>query len=260
MSTAITSIILSAMRETNLIPLGVTPSAAQQAEAFTLLSTIVAGVLGNEGGENMVPMPLGQDNIVSPAGYPWWSNSLPGNIFVNINTRLMCNLTAPGTVNLHPKPHDGARFGIVDVSGNFNIFPLTVFGNGRNIDGLPDEVFNTPGLVKEWIYREDLGSWVTVIPITLTGNMPWPPEFDDMFIIMLAMRLNPRYGQVMHPASVEALKAAMRKFSARYKQSTSQQPSEDGLLYLTGFYMHNGRYPNSAYGDPDQFFSSGYPF
>lgn len=260
MTTPVTSIILSAMRETNLIPLGVTPSTAQQAEAFGLLSTIVAGVLGNEGGENMTPLPLGQNNIESPVGYPWWNNSLPGNIFIQTNTRLMCNLTGPGTVNLHPQPHDGARFGIVDVSGNFNIHPLTVYANGRNIDGAFDEVFTTSGLAQEWIYREDLGNWVTVIPLSLTGNMPWPVEFDDMFIVMLAMRLNPRYGQIMHPASLEALKAAMRKFSARYKQSTQQQASEDGLLYLTGFYQHNGRYPNTTYGDPTGFFNSGYPF
>ncbi|CAM6031246.1 unnamed protein product [Sphagnum compactum] len=257
---AVTSIITSALRETNLIPLGVAPTTAQQTEAFGLLSTIVAGVLGNEAGENMTPMPLGQDNIVSPTGYPWWDNELPGNIFIQTNTRIMCNLTGPGFINLHPRPHDGARLGIVDVSGNFAENPLTIYGNGRNIDGSPEETFSTNGLVQEWIYREDLGGWVTVIPISLTGLMPWPPEFDDMFIIMLAMRLNPRYGQVMHPASEAALKAAMTKFSARYKQSDSQQPAEDGLLYLTNYYRFYGRFANRQYGDPADYFNSGFPY
>jgi hypothetical protein len=259
-STSVTSIITSALRETNLIPLGVTPSANQITEAFTLLSTIVAGVLGNEAGENMTVLPLGQNDITSPAGYPWWSNSLPGNIFIPPNTRVMCNLTAPGTINLSPRPHDGARFGIVDVSNNFNTYPLTVYGNGRNIDGEPDEVFSTAGLVQEWLYRGDLGGWVTVTPLSQTGLMPWPPEFDDMFIIMLAMRLNPRYGQIAHPASVEALKSAMRKFSARYKQSDTQMPAEDGLLFLNSFYRYFGRQTGTTYGDPADFFNSGYPF
>lgn len=258
--TTVASIISSALRETNLIPLGTTPTTEQLNEAFGLLSTIVAGVLGNEAGENLTPMPLGQNDITSPVGYPWWSNSLPGNIFLQTNTRIMCNLNGPGNVNFHPRPHDGARMGMVDVSNNFDEFPFTIFGNGRNIEGEPSMVYDTPGQVRQWLYREDLGNWVTVIPLDIAGNMPWPPEFDDMFIIMLAMRLNPRYGQVMHPASEKVLMTAMTKFSARYTQDTSQQPSEDGLLYLTNYYRFYGRFANRQYGDPSDYFNSGFPY
>ena len=258
--TTVASIIQSALRETNLLPLGVTPTTVQQTEAFGLLSTIVAGVLGNEAGETLNPFPLGQNDITSPAGYPWWSNELPGNIFLQTNTRIMCNLTGAGQVNLHPKPHDGARMGIVDVSNNFAEFPLTINGNGRNIEGEPSMEYSTDGEIREWLYREDLGNWVVVTPLDIAGNMPWPPEFDDMFIIMLAMRLNPRYGQVMHPASGEALKAAMRKFSARYTQDNTQMPSEDGLLYLTNYYRFYGRFANRQYGDPSDYFNSGWPY
>lgn len=258
--TLVASIIKSALRETNLIPLGVEPTDDQSDEAFGLLSTIVAGVLGNEAGENMVPMPLGQNEINSPAGYPWWSNELPGNMFVPTNTRIMCNLTAAGNVNFSPRPHDGARMGVVDVSQNFDVNNFTIFGNGRSIEGDDQQTYTTAGLIREWIYREDLGNWVTVIPLDPAGSMPWPAEFDDVFIIMLAMRLNPRFGQVMHPASMEALKVGMSKFSARYKQSNSQQPSEDGLLYLTNYYRFYGRFANRQYGDPGDYFNSGFPF
>lgn len=258
--TTVASIINSALRETNLIPLGVTPTTAQVNEAFGLLSTIVAGVLGNEAGENLTPMPLGQNEITSPTGYPWWSNSLPGNIFLQTNVRLMCNLNGPGNVNFHPRPHDGARMGIVDVSNNFNEFPLTIHGNGRSIEGDAEMTYNTAGEVRQWLYREDLGNWVTVLPLDPNGNMPWPPEFDDMFIIMLALRLNPRYGQVIHPASEKILQIATTKFSARYKQSDSQQPAEDGLLYLTNYYMFYGRFANRQYGDPADYFNSGFPY
>lgn len=259
--TTVASIIQSALRETNLIPLGVAPTTPQLTEAFGLLSTIVAGVLGNEAGENLNPFPLGSNDINSPKGYPWWSNDLPGNIFVPANMRIMCNLTGPGMVNLNPRPHDGARMGVVDVSQNFSVFPLTIHGNGRSIEGQDTMVYSTDGLIRQWIYREDLGDWVTVIPLDITGQMPWPPEFDDIFIIMLAMRLNPRYGQVMHPASVEALKSGMLKFSARYGQSRTEMPVENALLYLT----HWNRYwgygaQNRAYGDPEVFFNSGFPY
>lgn len=258
--TAVTDIITSALRETNLIPIGTVPTAAQVTEAFNLLSTIVAGVLGNEAGEQLNPMPLGQDNIKSPTGYPWWDNSLPGNIFLQTNTRVMCNMTGSGFINFHPRPHDGARMGIVDCSNNFDDNPITVYGNGRLIDGEPEQIYNTPGISQQWVYREDIGSWITVVPLNRAGQMPWPPEFDDMFIIMLAMRLNPRYGQVIHPASGEALKSAMQKFSARYAQSTSQTPSEDGLLYLTNYYRFYGRFANRQYGDPSDYFNSGFPY
>lgn len=258
--TTVASIISSALRETNLIPLGVAPDANQLAEGFERLTTIVSSVLGNEAGEQLNPMPLGQNDIVSPTGYPWWSNELPGNIFLPTNIRLMCNLTGPGTVNLHPRPHDGARMGIVDVSQNFDDNHLTIKGNGRSIEGQEEMVYSTAGETRQWLYREDQGNWVTVVPLNIAGDMPWPPEFDDMFIIMLAMRLNPRYGQVMHPASVEALKNATTKFSARYTQSSIQMPSEDGLLYLTNFYRQYGRFANRQYGDPADFFNSGLPY
>jgi hypothetical protein len=259
--TTVASIINDALRETNLIPLGVTPTTDQTAEAFRLLSTIVAGVLGNEAGENLNPFPLGQNEIEAPRGYPWWSNELPGNVFLPTNLRVMCNLTGPGMINLHPRPHDGARMGIVDVSQNFDINPLTIVGNGRSIEGDSEMTYNTPGEVRQWVYREDIGNWVTVIPLVSSGEMPWPPEFDDMFIILLAIRLNPRYGQVINPASTEVLKSAMSKFSARYSQSTTQVGVEAGLLYLT----HWDRYwgygaGQQSYGDPTAFFNSGIPF
>ena len=258
--TTVTSIITSALRETNLIPLGVTPDQPKLDEGFALLSTIVAGVLGNEGGENLSPFPLGQEGINSPKGYPWWANELPGNVYVPFNMRIMCNLTGAGMVNLHPRPHDGARMGVVDVSQNFDIFPLTINGNGRSIEGAESMTYNMMGLIREWIYREDLGNWVVVIPLDPLGDMPWPVEFDDMFIIMLAMRLNPRYGQVIHPASAQTLKIAMAKFSARYKQSTSFTPVEEGLQYLTHWNRFWGYGSSQVYGDPDYFFNSGFPY
>lgn len=258
--TTVASIIQSALRETNLIPLGTTPTAAQLAEGFTLLSTITAGALGNDAGENLNPWPLGQNDINSPRGYPWWNNELPGNVFVPTNIRVMCNLTGDGMINLHPRPHDGARMGVVDVSQNFGDFPLTVNGNGRSIEGSDSVVLDTDGLIREWLYREDLGDWVVSVPLNAAGDMPWPSEFDDLFIIMLAMRLNPRYGQIMHPASMQVLKESKSQFTARYSQSTTQAPSEEALLYLPSSYRFYGNYGNRTFGDPNDFFNAGYPF
>lgn len=255
--TLVTDIIKSALRETNLIPLGVEPSSAQQTEAFTLLSTIVAGVPGGEAGDGLTPLALGQDNIESPNGYPWWDNELPENIFVRANTRLMLNLTAEGFAYFDPRPHDGARMGVVDCALNLDVNPITLIGNGRLIDGSVEVTLTTPGLSQEWVYREDIGSWITVTPLALDGQMPWPSEFDDMFVIMLALRLNPRYGQVIHPASAEWLRKIKSAFSARYSQSWTEMPSEGGLLYLTNIESRN---IYRQYGDTQGMFNSGIPY
>ncbi len=259
MSTLVTSIISDALRETNLIPLGISPSTNQQAEAFGKLTSVVESVLGNEVGENLRPFPLGRMGINNPSGFPWWDNQVPGNIFVPTNLRIMCNLDGAGFINLHPMPHDGARMGIVDVAGTFATNPLTIYGNGRMIEGAASMVYNTANEVREWMYREDLGNWVVVSPITLTGTMPFGPEFDDFFIISLAMRLNPRYGQIMHPASMKTLEEQTTKLTARYSQATTQVGVEDGLLYTTNYYRFFGT-NRPPYGDPNSGFLNGFPF
>lgn len=255
--TAVTEIISRALRETNLIALGTAPTAPQQQEAFALLSTIVSSVLGNEMGENLSPLALGGDHINAPSGYPWWQNNLPDHLYIRPNTRLMLNLTGPGYAYFSPQPHDGARMGVVDCSGNLDTHPLTIHGNGRKIDGSTEVILDTPGITKEWAYREDLGEWVTSTPLELLGEMPWPSEFDDMFIIMLALRLNPRYGQVIHPASAQTLQDIRKKFTSRYSQTTTFMPSEDGLLYLTN---PASQYQLDRYNNTTQQFYSGYPF
>jgi len=255
--TAVTQIIQDALRETNLIPLGVSPTTDQQTEAFRLLSSLVASMLGNEAGENLNPFPLGGDGIEAPRGYPWWNNELPPDMYVPTNSRLMLNLTDEGQVYFDPAPHDGARMGIVDCANNLDICPLTIHGNGRKIDAQFDLVVDTPGTTQEWVYREDIGSWVTVIPLALDGQMPWPSEFDDLFVISLAMRLNPRYGQVLHPASVDTLRDLKVKFSARYGQSNIMKPSEIGLLYLTNANVRN---IYRQYGNPNDMFNAGWPY
>jgi hypothetical protein len=256
--TTVASIIKSALRETNLIPLGVDPTTDQLNEGFALLSTIVSSAIGNEVGENLDPFPLGSEGIKAPTGYPWWQNSLPANTFVPFNVRIFCNLTGAGTVNLHPRPHDGARMAIIDVNQTFNIHPLTINGNGRNIEGQETMVYNTAGLIKEFLYRADLGNWVVTTPIVITGDMPFPSDFDDYFIVSLAMRLNPRYGQVLHPASVEAYTQARTQLRSRYSQTFTTVQSELGLQALTHYDRYWG-YNNLGVGDPTAFFNSGYP-
>lgn len=257
--TLVSSIILDALRETNIIPIGQDPTDEQNTEGLRRLQNIVSSVLGNEAGENLSPLPLGQNEIVSPGGYPWYSNSLPGNVYVPTNMRVMCNLTADGYLNFAPNPDDGARMGVVDVSQNFGTFNLTLIGNGRSIEGDDAITLDTSAVSQEWFYRADTGNWARVTNLTLTSEMPFPPEFDDFFIIMLAARINPRYGQNLDPASMEMLGRAKKQFSARYKQ-IKPMPSEDALLFLTNCYRYYGRYANRGAGETAQYFNVGFPY
>lgn len=257
--TLVSSIILDSLRETNIIAIGTTPTDAQYAEGLRRLQTIIQSVYGNEAGENLQPLPLGRNEINSPSGYPWYNNELPGNMFIPVNVRLMCNLTGDGTVNLHPTPDDGARFGVVDVSQNLSTFPLTIQGNGRSIEGDEALTIDVNGYTGTWFYRGDLGNWVKYDPVALTDTFPFPEEFDDFFIIMLAARINPRYGQTLDPQSVEMLKRARTQFRARYKQEI-QVPVEDGLLYMSGDLRYGGRFYSRTFGDSNQFWNAGYPW
>lgn len=258
--TLVSSIIYDAYRETNINPIGKTPTDAEYAEGLRRLQAIVLSVYGNEAGEPLESFPLGQNEINSPAGYPWYQNNLPGTLYMPVDKRIMCNLTAPGYINLHPKPDDGARMGVIDVSHNLATFPLTIYGNGRSIEGEDSQVYDTDGLIRAWFYRGDMGNWVPVTDLTLDSEMPFPPEFDDMFIIMLAARLNPRNGQELRPSSISALQRARTQFRARYSQ-TIFTPVDITLLQLPAPYGYGRRWYWGNYAiDPTVMFNTGYPF
>lgn len=231
--TLVSSIITSAYRETNLIGLGVIPSAEETTEGLDRLQNIVTSTLGFEAGEQLEQLPLGRNEIETPSGFPWYGDSLPQYTCVPLNTRLMLNLSSDSTVSLHPTPCDGARFGIVDVSQNLATNNLVVNGNGRLIESSATLTLNTNSLSREWFYRADLGDWKRVSTLLTSDQMPFPAEFDDMFITLLAMRLNPRHGNTLDPSSQAALNRSRSQFRSRYKQ-TDQMDSELGLTRLSG--------------------------
>jgi hypothetical protein len=257
--TLVSSIINDAYRETNINPIGKLPSDAELAEGLRRLQSIVMSVYGNEAGEQLNPFPLGRNEINSPAGYPWYQNQLPGDMFIPVDCRIMANLTGPGYLNLHPKPDDGARMALIDVSQNLSVYPLTIYGNGRSIEGDDFQVYSTDGINQQWFYRDDLANWVKVSNLALTDEMPFPFEFDDMFIILLASRINPRYGQSLDPSSVDMLKRSRTQFRARYAQ-TINVPVDITLLQLPSPYGYGRRwYWGNDFVDPTAMFNAGYP-
>ena len=224
-------IIKDAFREANLIPITQSPTLDEQTEALRLLNRFVRSIFGNEAGDKLQSFAVGTGNVLTTSSLPTYTFS--GTLYVPLNARLMVNITAATTLNLHPDPEDGSRVAVVDATGNFNTFNLTLVGNGRKIDTATTAVLNTASLQKEWFYRADLGSWMAITNLGLNDTFPFPLEFEDLFVIGLATRLNPRNGVAIDDQAMMNFRRQRNLFRARYSQSI-QQESEDGLVRLTG--------------------------
>lgn len=254
--TTVLEIIRDAYRESNLIALGDVPSADQLDEGLTLLKRYRLSVYGTEAGEQLDPMPIGRHNIQRPQGYPWY-DQVPDNTnwFVPANVRLYLNLEFAQIVYLSPNPMDGTRFAFRDESDNLSTYNFTVRGNGRQIDDQTELTFSTDGDAREYFYRSDLSGWKVIDPLTPYDDWPFPEEFDDMFVIGLAMRLNPRNVIQTAPESVAAYKRLLLMFEARYRQSC-EVGSELALLRTPGTkyrYYADGTFADAA-------FKSGYAY
>ncbi len=226
MTTAL-DIIKQAYRESNLIAIGTDPTEAEQTEALPRLNTIVSSVLGAEVGEQLNDWPVGTVGIENAEG--WTSNQwkyLPANI------RVIVNGATAQTLNLPPMPSDGARVAVVDVRGTLAAQPITLNGNGRLIEGATSVVLSTNNLARSWLYRADLGKWMRVEALSLGSEMPYPIDFDDVFISMLAMRLNPRYGRSVDQQTVATYDRAVRRLKGRYRQRTVI-PADPAVLFMS---------------------------
>lgn len=255
--TTVKQIIEDAYRESNLNAINQPVEAGEMQEAFRLLERIVESVYGLEGGDRLESFPVGDNNIFSPSGFPYTDITLGGDFFIPLNSRLILNTDKSMTLDLHPNPEDGARFGIVDVSNNINTFPITVRGNGRLLESETQLTLDEAGLNREWFYRADLAQWMRITDLDINSNFPFAKEFDDFFITALAMRLNPRHGTTLSRDSLMAYERSKNQFRARYSV-VIEQDSEDALLY-----MSEQDYPTTQYhryGSTVQRFNRGYPW
>lgn len=229
--TLVSSIITQALRESNVIALGANPNPGEAAEALDRLQSIVLSVLGNE-----VGFVLEDWNIVSATSItkPSSFTQPAAGFTVAPQSRLVCNLSEATSLDLDPLPQDGQRVSVIDIAGNFATRNLTLDGNGRKIEGSATKVLSTNGTAQQWVYRADTGNWVTVDPLTDSSEMPFPEEFDDFFIIMLAGRMNPRFGRELSETSVARLAQQRQQMMMRYNQTrlreaTQMQSPQGGL-------------------------------
>jgi hypothetical protein len=215
--TLVSDIIQRAYRISNIIPLGATPSSAMSTEALNVLNPFVQSVIGNEAGDKFIDVTIGGTYDDSGVIDQW----VPDNV------RLLLNLTAADTYLLDPRPTDGQRFAIVDLDGNLATYNIVLDGNGRNIEDTATVTLSTNSLNRQWMYRADTGNWVRIATLATSDQLPFPEEFDDYFITMLAMRLNPTYGQSLAPETLKLLSRSRGQLNARYSQMQQVNPDVD---------------------------------
>jgi len=259
--TTVSQIITDAYRQGNVIAIGTLPSAAQQEEGLRYLNRIVRSTLGNEAGEPLEAFPIGGNNIGRPTGYPWYQSSPDGNWFLPENKRMMVNATKATSIYLHPKPNDGARLGLSDLSGNLSTYPMTIYGNGRTVEGQISLTFNTDNIDYEWFYDDTTGNWARVVPLDdLNGTFPFPEDFDFYFICMLASTLNPAYNIQADAQSVMNYNRAKSQLRARY-HNIIPVGSEDGLVRMPRTALDRDMWGNRwQYYDPNYAFIFGVPW
>lgn len=241
--TIVSEIITDAYRLNNITPIDNTLSAAQQFEALKYLNRIVKSIFGTEFGEKLQNYRIGISNITTPVV----ANDL--NIFTQVyvpsNSRLILNLNSATSVSLDPFAQDGARFAISDASSNLASYNLSLYGNGNTIEGATSLLLNTNGLDKEWFYRADLSNWMPLSSLLISDTFPFPEEFDDFFVTLLNIRLNPAYDIQDSSISADLFKRIRKKLKARYSQKKAA-PSERGIVRMTNSGRVHEGYPTTV--------------
>lgn len=248
MMSLISDIITEAYRESNLIAVGTTETAAEQAEALKLLGRFINSLFGEESGELFQAINIGHNNV----DYDFTFYDGIEDWYIPLNVRLMLNLEGPKSTKLHPYPCDGARLSVIDISKNLDENNFTLQGNGRTIQGQPSITLNEDGFNGEWFYRDDIGDWSKLTNLELTDPSPFPTKYDDLLIIGLALRLAPRTGTPLSAESVSTYNSLLKKIKAQYTQNIPKS-SELGLIRTPGI-----RWIRGYYSWPEAF-NRGYP-
>lgn len=216
--TTLNDIIGRAYREQQILDIGAAPSTAQVAEALPLLQGIIL--------RSIVQTP---QSTIWIGSRPKTSKSQRQRDFTDLrdafaipqNVYIHASLTSPMTLFMPYNAGDGARLVVIDAGGSFGVNPLTLDGNRGLIDGSPTAVLSSSGQRSDFFYRRDLAEWRSVSPLTAISTVPFPEEYDDMFVIELAARLMVRYGKALDAATATFHDAMRDRFKARYARTSS---------------------------------------
>lgn len=229
--TLISQILTDAYRDSGIIAIDDTLDSDKQTEGLRVLNRLYKSLFSHELGEPLTDINYGKIDLNNAYAKALDYSGEIDSAYVPANYRVILNIDAAKTLYLPPDPQDGARFAVKDNAGNLATYNVTVNANGRQIEDADTVVLSTNSLSRQWFYRADTGNWVRVADLAVVDQSPLPEEFDELLILILALRVNPRHGAEMSSGSIEALKRIRKQFRARYKQNT-EQDSELGLYRL----------------------------
>jgi hypothetical protein len=223
--TVLSQIITDAYRELNLIGKSETPTTEESTEAMRSLNRYIQGLFGNEAGDPLMDMLFGDNANVDSATYYNDFETFVKSWYLPAGFRLKLNLDQAETIKLTPNPENGARFGVVDASQNLGTFNFTLQGNGSRIENATSLTLDgSTGTSFEWFYRSDTANWHRITDLTEVDESPFPEEFDDLLVIGLAFRLDPKHGAGVNQFSINTYNQTLKKFRARYSQVQERAP------------------------------------
>jgi len=237
--TTVSEIIVQAFREGNFTAVGETTTSEELSESIPRLRNLISSLLGFELGEAYrdwyVPTSLVPE---APLQYPLTPDGSDVTSAVPYqyppqNTRLVVKITEAKTLYFPAMPNDGARMAYVDM-GSTVTADMTLNGNGRLIEGSSTIVSNLDGVPsvtfhgRKWMYRADLGNWILLEHLDeATDTVPLPPEFDDLLVCGLAMRLAPRFQVQVDEVISSRYTDMLMRLKKRYKQSERMPTSHE---------------------------------
>lgn len=227
--TTASELVTEAFREANILPVGGVLSADEQAEGLRRLNALMESFFGFELGDPMTDWLIPDPDHTNTrftftdlrgAGhhhghcYGTGDSNCPPQ-----NSKLIVTSTSPSLTIVFPRvPNDGARMRLIPVNVTGDIH---IDAGGRLIEGTSGIILGAPlSSPVEWFYRADLSDWRRRATLLADSESPFPPEFDDMLIAWLAIRLMARYGNEPRSGTAEMFQTMLRKFKARYTQKT----------------------------------------
>lgn len=248
-----------AFRENNLLPTGKSPTASQLSEAVAVLSTLIESTIGTEIARELMnwPSPNFKTAPVN-ARYPLYpqAQGIPRDQwnYPPPNTRLVTRLNANERVYFQQNPPDGAMMTLLNLGPTFDVYSLTLDGNGYLIEGGPELVLNTAqaytGTPIRWMFRADLGSWIRIpLPLAEDTELPFPVEFDDFWTAALCIRLSPSYGKPVSDITAGVASNGIEMLRARYYQDTPDANLQNPFVFNSYTSWGNvGGYGEGWYG------------
>lgn len=227
MSATAQEIINAAFREGNIFGVNEIIPSADVEEALPRLNNIIRAMMGYEIGEEYIDWSFPEARTAPiPARYPIFPrDEEPDPAYIEyppINARVITKLTTDRTIYLYQRPSPGARMSFQDI-GSTPGLSMTIDANGRTIDGMLTQVVDpTTYSGARLFYRDDIAGWITLADLELGDAHPLPPEFDDLWITALAVRLSGRYQSQLSDVTQLTYTQMVSKVKARYRQKTKK--------------------------------------